>query len=189
MIAVKNMKKAEELRKYLLSPFSFTGGKKKQNAFLYHYASIEKLVSILKTGYLWLGSPKDMNDLLEYQLMRLDDSSNNLFYSCFSRAEENLAMYKMYADGEDGAVLCISFNTAELIVSNVQKNNEGKKTAYIVRDNTLTNETVDADIYWATVMYKDLHTNSLMSESVINKNISKPFSEKALSGLIKLYGW
>ena len=188
MKAIKDLKTAQEIRRYLLNVLSRTGGKNKRSLYLYHYSKIQSIASILETGYIWLGSTESMNDYLEYEIINSAEDSSRLSFACFSRIEENLAMYKMYAPSPNGAMLAISFKTAQEIIDKLPTTN-GKKIVRIVRDNKLTDETINADIYWAAVAYQDLHTPLLKSETVTNTNISNPINEPDLAGFVKLYGW
>jgi len=190
LVAFKDLKTADEIKKYLLNVLSRTGGKNKNSIYLYHYTKLSSLTDILNTGFIWLGSTEKMNDYMEGEFINSVDGSNKLFFSCFSRTEENLAMYKMYAPSPDGAMMSISFALAQSIIEKLPKTTSGiGKQVRIVRDNTLTDETIEADVYWAAVAYKDLHTDLLKSETVVNRQIKNPLTNNKLAGFVKLYGW
>ena len=188
MAAFKDMKTSQEIKQYLLNVLSRTGGKDKKTACLYHYTKIKSLQAMLSSGYIWLGSTDQMNDYLEHEFVDSVKRENKLFFSCFSRVEENLAMYKMYAPSPDGAMMAIPFTMAEAIIDNLETSN-GKKLVRIVRDNKLTDEKIEADVYWAAVAYKDLHSSMLKSDTVVNTHISRPKNDPELVGFVKLYGW
>lgn len=188
MRAFKDLSTPKEIKAYLLNVLSRTGGKSKNAISLYHYTRFSSLVSILNDGFIWLGSTEKMNDYLEGEIISSVDSSNRLFYSCFSRVEENLAMYKMYAPSPDGAMMAIPFSVAQSIIDELPYKDD-KKLLRVVRDNKLTEEEIEADVYWAAVVYKDLHTDLLKSETVFNSRIENPLNERELAGFIKLYGW
>ena len=188
MRAFKDLSTPKEIKAYLLNVLSRTGGKSKDAVSLYHYTRFSSLVSILSDGLIWLGSTEKMNDYLEGEFINSIDSRNRLFYSCFSRVEENLAMYKMYAPSPDGAMMAIPFSIAQSIIDELPYKDD-KKLLRVVRDNKLTDEEIEADVYWAAVVYKDLHTNLLKSETVFNSRIENPLTERELAGFIKLYGW
>ena len=189
MVAFKDLSTAQEIKAYLLKVLSRTGNRNKDTACLYHYTKISSLLSILSSGFFWLGSAEKMNDYLEGEFIQSVKSGNRLFFSCFSRAEENLAMYKMYAPGPSGAMMAVPFSTAQAIVDLLPKSANGSKLVRIVRDNKLTNETVEADVYWSAVVYKDLHTNLLVSETVVNNQMKNALTDPTLAGFVKLYGW
>lgn len=188
MLAFKNLNTQDDLKAYLLNVLSRTGGKRKNEVFLYHYSRIPKFYSILLGGYLWLGSAENMNDYLESQFIGSGKNKDRLFFSCFSKAEENLAMYKMYAPRPNGAMMSLSFSSAQLLIDSLPKSGD-KKLVRIVRDNKLTDDTVEADVYWSAVVYKDLHSNLLKADTVFNRKINWPLSIPELAGYVKLNGW
>lgn len=186
MLAFDSLKKPEEIRGYLKRILS-RSGKKRENKRLYHYTSIPCISSMVNSGYLWLGSTDRMNDYLEGEFIQ--SAEKKLFFMSFSKVEENLAMYKMYAASPDGAMLSLSYRAAGDLVSAIPTTKSGKKSVRIVRDKQLTDETVEADVYWAEVCYKDLHTNKIVAGTVSNGNISNPLDEPGLAGFVKLFGW
>ena len=176
-----NLTEPSEIKQYLLNVLSRTGNTTKENNFLYHYTNVFAIEAIIKSGYIWLGSTANMNDFLEGEIIRASGSTNNLFITCFSCAEENLAMYKMYAPSPDGVMLKISFADAEKIANHTK--------ARIVCDNNLTEEDIDVELNWAAVCYKDLHTNLLRTGNEENNLLCNPLVIPELAGLVKLYGW
>ena len=62
--------------------------------YLLHYSSIETVINILESGYFWLNDYNQMNDLFEKELLNQNDYDGNLFYMCFSKGDESLAMLK-----------------------------------------------------------------------------------------------
>ena len=146
-MAFKDLETTNEIKDYLRNVLSRTGGKTKKSSFLYHYTSIANLERIVEGRYLWLGSTKNMNDYLEGEYIDSAYGDNRVFFSCFSRVEENLAMYKMYAPSPSGVMLGISFSTAAEIVNGQKKNQSKKSILRIVRDKVLTEDVVEADVY------------------------------------------
>jgi hypothetical protein len=51
-----------------------------------------------------------MNDFFEGEIIKSIQGTGTHFFTCFSRAEENMAMYKMYAPSPNGAMLKISYS-------------------------------------------------------------------------------
>ncbi len=193
-MAFKDLTTPIEVRDYLLNVLSRTGGKRKESVFLYHYTNIEAVEKIVSGGHLWLGSTKKMNDYLEGEIIDSFDGGNKVFFSSFSRAEENLAMYKMYAPGPNGVMVEMPYNVAQEIVDSIpteenKSDRRAKKLLRIVRNGVLSTDTVNADVYWAAVAYKSLHSDHIRSETVFNKNLENPLNIKELAGFIKLYGW
>lgn len=170
-----------QIRDYLMGSRS----KSTRAKTLYHYSNINAMKSMLEGGYLWLGSPKVMNDYLESDVIS-SISDNTLFFSSFSTEEENLAMYKLYASSPDGTMLVIPSDVVEEIEDFSHGKNE---TLFIVRDRHQTDETVEGFVYWATVCYKDLHDDTIRVGTVENSKITDPMNAAELAGLIKLNGW
>lgn len=97
-----------------------------------------------------------MNDHIEERV--IDAAGKNLFFSCFSRSDENLAMYKMYADSDEekgiftGAALKLPFDSDEELIDGVDSVfvyhwDEGAGT-YI-----RTDEEIPVKLYWTAVGY------------------------------------
>ena len=178
-----------EIKDYLMRVLSRTGGRKKESIYLYHYTNINSAANIIHEGFLWLGSTKKMNDYLEGEFIDSLGKRGRTFFASFSKSEENLAMYKMYTKvAEDGVMLSMSYSEAQRILNKLPAK-EGRKQVYIVRNEKLTEETIDAEVYWSAVCYKDLHSDTLNADSVSNKNIEKPFTKTELVGFVKYYGW
>lgn len=188
MTSFTNIKTPEEIKYYLLNVLSRTGGKTKDQVYLYHYTSINALAEILVSNSIWLGSTRKMNDYMEGEFIESSEGKNKVFFACFSRAEENIAMYKMYAPPPNGAMLVISYSMAQAIIDNLPVS-DNKTVCNIVRDNKITSERVPADIYWSAVAYKALHSDLLKCETVKNEKIENPLFVRDLAGFVKLYGW
>lgn len=171
-----------------MTVLSRTGSKGKDRTWLYHYSNINAVNSIITSGYLWLSPTDGMNDYLEGQFIQSTIGNGKAFYTCFSKTEQNLAMYKMYAPDPDGVMLSISYSSAQRIISEVDKEND-KKLLYIVRNNCITDETIPVNMYWADVCYKDLHDDTISVASVFNKHIRQPLMKPELAGFVKLNGW
>ncbi len=95
----------------------------------------------------------------------------------------------MYAPEPNGVMISISYATAERIVDGQDRGPSGKHLVNIVRDGELTSDQIEVDLYWTAVCYKDLHTDNLSAENVVNSNIENPLLESSLAGFEKLYGW
>lgn len=185
----EDIESAKDLKGYLERVLSRSGGKTLDNQMLYHYTSITSIRDILSSGYVWLGSTDKMNDFIENSFINSVNAGRRLFFSSFSRAEENIAMYKMYASAPDGAMMHFSYNTAKRIVEELPNGENGFKKVRIVKDNVITNKTVDAKVYWIAVCYKYLHEDTIKAETVYNKNFTQPLNNPELAGIVKLNGW
>ena len=182
----EDMTNPRQIREYLKRVLD-RPGMKKDEAMLYHYTSIKAVTSILDSGYIWLGSTANMNDYLENECLK--PISSQLFLTSFSKAEENMGMYKMYAQDPNGVIMKISFAAAEQIIKEIPRSTTGEQIVRIVRDNTLMDNQVEADLYWTAVCYKHLHSDMIIADSVKNLKIKHPLDEPELAGYIKLYGW
>ena len=144
-------------RDHLLNVMSRVGGKSKKEKYLYHYTSMAAASNILSEGKLWLWSIDTMNDQFEKEAIESFVGKNRVFYACFSHAEENMAMYKMYTNDKDGVMMKYSYETAQNIITQLKdakstdlsKAEKGKMSVEIIRDGKLTGETVGATVYWA----------------------------------------
>ena len=86
-------------------------------------------------------------------------------------------------------MLCINYEDAKFILSELETSSSGKVLAKIVRDRKETDETIETDVFWAAVAYKGLHDDLIRCGSVINNNIKTPLKALELAGFVKLYGW
>ena len=177
MTSFNKLKDAENVIAYQKQILSRTGGRSSDNARLYHYTSIDNLLRIIKSGYIWLCSPKNMNDLLEKTVLQ-NNGKDDLYFISFSRANQSLAMFKMYASGEDGIMLSITISDAKNLL--LQK-------PFIVEKDTKTDKAVDAELYWTGVCYNELNSDRITSPGKENHNIINPLN--ALAGSVKLMGW
>lgn len=189
-MAFKDLTTTPEILKYLRDILSRIKKAKNVNDHqLYHYTNIETIEKIASTGYIWLGSADTMNDYFEQEVIKKNCGDFNRYFVCFSRAEENLAMYKMYAPSPDGAMLKISYDDLKKIIDRIPRSSNKFHLVNIVRNNVVTEEKVEADVFWTAVAYKELHSDLIYAGEAKNKNINHPFKKKDLAGCIKFYGW
>ena len=178
-----------EIKDYLLNVLGRTGGVPKDKVCLYHYTSIDSVASIVKSKSIWLGNTEYMNDYLEGEFIQSVGEDGRLRFSSFSKVEENLAMYKMYAPNPSGVIMVIPYSIAEKMVNSQVDNNGTVKDAIIVKDKTSTDDRISVQLYWSAVCYKNLHDDLITAGTVFNNNISNPLDEPELAGFIKLHGW
>ena len=83
--------------------------KNKSVQYVYHYTKLSNVVSIIKSRFWWLKSPKTMNDGLEFQNISEFEQSNAVFFASFMYdSSESIAMWSMYAQPwEDGVFIRI----------------------------------------------------------------------------------
>ena len=177
MTAFKELRKVEEVIEYQKQVLSRTGGRTPDVARLFHYTNIDALVKMVESGYIWLTSPDNMNDALEEQLIKMS-GINDLYFSCFSRTNQNIAMFRMYASNPNGVMLSITVSDAKEMLSQKPR---------LVEESNVTEEEIDAELYWIGVCYKDLDSDRITTPGQENHHISTPL--KALTGAVKLSGW
>lgn len=183
-----DLKTPIEIRNHLLDVIDRTL-KNDKNACLYHYTDFTSIFNIVCSGYIWLGSTQKMNDLLEGDFIESMDGSHRVYSICFSRAEENLAMYKMYAPKPDGAMLVFPMALAQPMIDELPNSKESNKLVNIVKDKQVTADTTPVALHWSAVAYKDLHSDTLRLNGIKNEAIETPLDKKELSGFVKLHGW
>lgn len=177
MKAFSELTTAKEIADYQKRVLSRTGGRAADEAQLYHYTNIEALNNMIESGYIWLGSVDNMNDILEAELIHRA-GINDFFFTCFSRTNQNIAMFKMYAPYPTGVMISISLTDAKKMLDKKPLLVDGGKT---------TAEEVDTKLYWTSVCYKDIESNKISTPGQQNIKIGKPLIE--LAGAIKLSGW
>lgn len=185
----QDCKNAKELKQELLKVLSNTGKSGLDDSILYHYTNITVLYSILKNGYIWLGRTDEMNDRMEEEYIQSEGDGSELQFTAFSRVEENMAMYKMYAPAPDGVMVGLSYRYAKRIIDEARSSKDSKVGFHIVRDRKVTDDIVEGDLYWAEVCYKALHTDELFAGDKHNSYIHDPLNNHDLAGVVKLYGW
>ena len=176
MTSFSDLQTAKEVIEYQKKVLSRTGGRTAENACIYHYTNITSLTKMLDSRYMWLSPPDKMNDYLEYELLQAAGLSD-LYFSCFSRTNQNIAMFKMYASNPNGAMLSMSVADAKKMLAQKPR----------LVDGIDLKDEVDADLYWIGVCYKNLETDTISTPGQMNRNIKKPLKE--LSGAVKLSGW
>ncbi len=73
--------------------------------YVYHYTNFDKAKLILNGGYWRLGSPKKMNDGLEFSFLS-QENHKELYYACFMYdSSESIAMWSMYGQPWDNGVM------------------------------------------------------------------------------------
>ena len=180
---------SEYLKRVLTRP-----PKGKENSFLYRYTKIQYLVDMLKSGYMRLGPCDDMNDPFETAILQHHGLLRKLFYACFTKASESLAMYKLYGTDQDSVIFKISYAGLEkLLMANASSTKYGKYSPthnfMILHENNRTNTFVDGKLYCSAVGYVDPETMIIRSGSKEVDSIKAPFMQPDLAGKIKYSCW
>ena len=168
--------------------------KAKENSYLCRYTKIKYLIDMLKSGYMRLGPCDDMNDPFETAILQHHGLLRRLFYACFTKASESLAMYKLYGTDRDSVIIKISYAGLEkVLMSNVLSSEYGKYTPIhsfkILHDNNLTNNCIEGKLYCSAVGYVDPETMTIHSGTKEIDHIRTPFMQTDLAGKIKYRCW
>ena len=94
------IKSASALIEYLSSKERFDDFK-----YVYHYTTIDKLNSIINSGYWYLGNPKNMNDQLEYSYFNSFYWDKLYFISLMVEQEESIGMWNTYGRDKRNAII------------------------------------------------------------------------------------
>lgn len=193
----KNISSAEEMREYLINCLN----RHNEDEYLLHYSSLETVINIFETGYFWLGDYNYMNDLFERELLNQCQCDGTLFYMCFSKGSESLAMYKMYGKGKSSVVLKIPIPVMREIISNAGHkervggiDDDGKESAFIRKINIVENEivsknTVETRLYCTDIAYINPYNNKLKCGKENNELIETPLNSNELVGMLKYDCW
>lgn len=189
----ENLNSAKDISQYLHNVLG-RPSKSKGTTYLYRYTKIHHLIDMLKTGYMRLGSCTDMNDEFETAVLDRHGKLNRLFYACFTKVEESLAMYKLYGVDQDSVIFRISYADLErFIIDNSDVETEKKGAPIhnfnILYKNNPTPRFIKGMIYCSGVGYIDPVTNEIFAGKQSNSNISAPFTQPELAGKVKYKCW
>ncbi len=172
----KELASADEIIDYQKRVLSRTGGRKADEAQLYHYSNILALKGMLDSGFMWLSPVDRMNDVLEAEMIR-SAGIKDMNFACFSRTNQSIAMFKMYAPNPNGVMISISVSDAKRMLELKPR----------LVENDMVRDEVDIELYWMGVCYKDIETETITTPGQRNSRIKKPLKE--LAGAVKLSGW
>ena len=176
---------------------------------LFHYTTISKVMSIVETGYLWLGDYRWMNDPFEAGILNEYRNAGHLFFTSFSRARESLAMYRMYCGNKSEASVILKLPVRVLVSMMTAAyhgeaaggiDDDGKYCQYFRKLNVVKNDTnetkgtvsdelVEASVFAADVAYYDPYSHKIHFGGEENSNILKPLNEENLAGWLKYKCW
>ncbi len=147
--------------------------------YVYHYTKLSNVVSIIKSGYWWLKSPKTMNDGLEFQhISELKQNKAVFFASFVYDSSESIAMWSMYAQPwEDGVFIRIP-------VAIFKKWIRYTTTIYTVHSHKNTSSTIEKSLIPVENLsiVRVAYTNS---DSAQNKSEEKLICGSAENDLLK----
>lgn len=112
----KTASSPQEVVSYLSS-----GERLKKTTHLYHYTKLSSMIGIIKSGYWIMRSPKDMNDIFEFENWSQYDWGGVFFASFMGEQKENIGMWSMYAQPwVDGVKIAIDKNTFKNWIKNIK---------------------------------------------------------------------
>ena len=184
----------EEMRRYLQMVLTRVSGANKETTYLYRYTKINRLTDMLKTGYMRLGPCYTMNDDFETAVLDRHGLLKRLFYACFTKADESLAMYKLYGIDRNSVIFRISYAGLEkFVMENVEADSGEKYTPIhsfnIWRNKEVTSKLVSGQLYCTGIGYVDPKTKEIKAGTKTNKRIRSPFNQAVLAGKIKYRCW
>lgn len=182
-----------QIRRYLQGVLS-RPSTTKETTYLYRYTKINWLVDMLNSRYMRLGPCATMNDDFETAVLERHGMLEKLFYACFTKADESLAMYKLYGIDHDSVIFRISYADLEKFMNEVVVNTDADKHAPIhsfmlLHNNKPTNRRIQGQLYCSAVGYVDPVTNGIKTGLKINYNITAPFNHPELAGKVKYRCW
>lgn len=183
----------EEVKQYLQMVLTRPSGKK-ETTYVFRYTKIKYLIDMLKTGYMRLGPCADMNDDFETAVLKRHGVLRKLFYACFTKVDESLAMYKLYGIDQDSVIFRISYADLEKFITE-DATDSGEKYApfhnfRVLRDNKpVEGLTCQGKAFCTAVGYYDPRKNVIKSVTKENNNIHGPFIKPELAGKVKYSCW
>lgn len=198
-IEFKDISTADDMDEFLQT--SANGSDMNTMVMYSHYTDIKRALNICSSKTLWLGSYGHMNDIFEKEILDRSNKKGNFFFMSLSRADESLAMYRMYGNRESSVVLQIP---ASLFVGSIREHLESEykggidddsRSGSFVRyvdlidyDNNISHN-VAASLSFENVVYCDPYTNSLSIDGLENDKIISPLKNDILAGHIKYKCW
>ncbi len=183
----KNIKTSDELIAYL----SDINRRLSNNSMIYQYTNLSSAINIIKNGYWYLGTPKNMNDGLELQ--QGTDAWDNIFFSSFmTEQKESIAMWSMYAQPwENGVMISIPVREFKQWVKDIRiVYSADPKSKKIDRNNFVYLN--NAKISVTKVAYSNQNNNKkyrLITCGSAQNSILKRLDDPKLIGYIKNDAW
>lgn len=192
-LGFETCKTPEDVKQYLQMVLT-RPSESKDTTYVFRYTKIKYLIDMLKTGYMRLGPCADMNDDFETAVLRRHGVLNRLFYACFTKVDESLAMYKLYGIDQDSVIFRISYADLEKFITE-KADDSGDKYAPFHNFRGLRNNipveglAYRGKAYCTAVGYYDPRKNEIKSGTKENKSIHGPFNKPELAGKVKYGCW
>ena len=133
-----------------------------------------------------------MNDPFETAVLTNQGLSKRLFYTCFTKVPESLAMYKLYGIDKNSVIIKISYSDLAKFITENNISNDHYSTVRqmkILRNNQSTNKYVSGELFFTAIGYIDPRSKELRTGTSINSHIKKPFLSSELAGKVKYNCW
>lgn len=166
----------------------------KSSKQVYHYTSLSSILSILKSGYWIVRSPRRMNDSFEYQNWAESDWKNIFFISFMSEQKENIGMWSMYAQPwSSGIKVAIDTKVFKAWIKKTKIIYKANSETFEVDENIVFEVGKTAKVKFSAVAYSDFEllnkTECIHVGSAINKKLKKATGIQLLAGYIKNDAW
>ena len=189
----ESLRTCDEIEEYFRRVLTRTNVKQNEK-FLYRYTRIDRLIEMLQSNNMILGSSSKMNDPFENALLIEHGMENKMFYKCFSGSPESLAMYRLYGMDADTVLYRISYFDLIRILN--ENSVDDYKSDYksicnfnVMRDYNATKKKVEGELFCTAIGYVDPEQKSIKTGTRINKNIKTPFMKPKLAARIKFDCW
>lgn len=171
--------------------FLCDGHRLKDYSSLHHYTSVKNLISMLQSGYLYLGNPKNMNDQHELSCGDSEIWSRTYFTSFMAESSESIGMWSMYGQPwTEGVRISIPKEVCK-------KWCKQAKQLYIVDGNHKCTEDIvdlksESTSFWLeAVVYTDFENGEYCNywggeNNKVMKNLK---AEPSLTGFVKDNAW
>lgn len=161
---------------------------------VYHYTRLSSILSIIKSGYWVIRSPKDMNDNFEYQNWNENDWTNIFFISFMSEQKENIGMWSLYAQPwHEGVKVAIEARAFKNWIKNTKSVYKANPNTFEVDEHSSFTIGEAAKIKFTSVAYSDFelpskpeHIHVGAAQNDILKTVT---GVPSLAGYIKNDAW
>ena len=191
----KKIEEADQLIDYLRDSSNRLRNISSKPCVLQHYTSLKSILSIIESGFWYIGNPHNMNDGLEYDHASRKAWNNKFFASFMSEQTESLAMWSMYAQPwEVGVKVSIPSNDFKRWI---RETNEiyyaDHNTKKIHGDQKI--QVTENDIFISSVAYCNTDSKDISEQEETtcgdanNEILERVASNQQLIGYVKNTAW
>ena len=157
---------------------------------VYHYTRLSSILSIIKSGYWIVRSPKGMNDSFEYQNWDESDWKNIFFISFMSEQKENIGMWSLYAQPwPNGVKVSIDAKAFKNWIKNTKTIYKANPETFEVYESVAFTVGENAKIKYAAVAYSDFESHNESTTEHIHVGGAKNDALKVATGVPTLAGY